>query len=65
MLVLVAVLLGVVSGSSPASDNQPSQRWWKSMFSGASSSAVVNPIGSSVVFPMYGNVYPIGYVSYE
>ncbi|KAG5528976.1 hypothetical protein RHGRI_029588 [Rhododendron griersonianum] len=60
MLVLVAVLLGVVSGSSPASDNQPSQRWWKSMFSGASSSAVVNPIGSSVVFPMYGNVYPIG-----
>ncbi|KAI8535534.1 hypothetical protein RHMOL_Rhmol10G0181600 [Rhododendron molle] len=61
MLVLVAVLLGVVSGSSPASDNQPSQRWWKSMFSGASSSAVVNPIGSSVVFPMYGNVYPIGF----
>lgn len=56
ILVLVAVLLGV----SSASDNQPSQTWWKSMFSGAPSSAV-NPIGSSVVFPMYGNVYPNGF----
>ncbi|CAL5327861.1 unnamed protein product [Camellia sinensis] len=30
--------------------------WWKSMFS----SSVVNPVGSSVVLPIYGNVYPQG-----
>ncbi|KAL6958031.1 hypothetical protein U1Q18_040383 [Sarracenia purpurea var. burkii] len=58
MLVFVAVLLGV-SASSSASDAQP-QRWWKSMFS-SSTSLAVNPVGSPIVLPLYGNVYPKGH----
>ncbi|KAA8531132.1 hypothetical protein F0562_005841 [Nyssa sinensis] len=57
-LVLVVVFLGLC-GSSSASDAQP-QKWWQSIFSGSTSSAV-NPVGSSVVFPLYGNVYPKGF----
>ncbi|CAL5368846.1 unnamed protein product [Camellia sinensis] len=66
VMVVVAMLLGV-SVSSPAStstsgsgyeNQQQSQKsWWKSMFS----SSVVNPVGSSVVLPIYGNVYPQGF----
>uniref|UniRef100_A0A5B7BSH7 Aspartic proteinase Asp1 n=1 Tax=Davidia involucrata TaxID=16924 RepID=A0A5B7BSH7_DAVIN len=58
-LVLVVVFLGLC-GSSSASDAQP-QKWWQSIFSAGASSSVVNPVGSSVVFPLYGNVYPNGF----
>ncbi|XP_057492172.1 aspartic proteinase Asp1-like [Actinidia eriantha] len=54
VLVLVAMLLGI-SHSSSASDTSR-----KSMLSGATSSTV-NPIGSSAVFPIYGDVYPKGF----
>ncbi|CAK9153431.1 unnamed protein product [Ilex paraguariensis] len=58
MLAMVLVVLGL-SLSSSASDSQQ-QKWWKWMFSGGTSSEV-NPVGSSVVFPLSGNVYPNGF----
>ncbi|CAL5422291.1 unnamed protein product [Camellia sinensis] len=71
LMVVVAMLLGVSVSSPPSTstsgsgalgsayeNQQQSQRsWWKSMFS----SSVVNPVGSSVVLPIYGNVYPQGF----
>ncbi|WOG98559.1 hypothetical protein DCAR_0417903 [Daucus carota subsp. sativus] len=50
---LVLMIVGV------SSDDQQ-QSWWKWFSSGASSS-VVSSVGSSVVLPLYGNVYPSGY----
>ncbi|XP_059656334.1 aspartic proteinase Asp1 [Cornus florida] len=58
-VLVVWLFLGLCMRSS-ASDNQK-QRWWKSIFSGSTSSTV-NPVASSsVVYPIYGNVYPIGF----
>lgn len=60
MIVVVTLLVGQFGSSSAARNLQ--QGWWKTLFSGGTtSSGVNNPSGSSVVFPLYGNVYPIGF----
>lgn len=57
------VILGLILGSSSASSDDRRQRWRKTMLSGEMmSSMMLNRIGSSIVFPLHGNVYPIGYV---
>ncbi|OAY57650.1 aspartic proteinase Asp1 isoform X1 [Manihot esculenta] len=56
------VILGLILGSSSASSDDRRQRWRKTMLSGEMmSSMMLNRIGSSIVFPLHGNVYPIGY----
>ncbi|XP_052195250.1 aspartic proteinase Asp1 [Diospyros lotus] len=62
MLALMGVFFGLSVSTSASDTHQQQQRWWKksAMFYGSSSSAV-NPLRSSVVFPIYGNVYPDGF----
>lgn len=65
MVIFVAVSVAV-SAAAGYGDNQQlqqQQKWWKWMSSGsAASSSVVKPVASSsIVLPLYGNVYPIGY----
>lgn len=57
ILVLLVTVLGFSVCSSAPDDQQ--QKWWKWFFSGASSS-VVTSVGSSVLLPIFGNVYPTG-----
>ncbi|KAK2656363.1 hypothetical protein Ddye_009415 [Dipteronia dyeriana] len=60
VLFVVFLLLGF----SSASTDDKYQRWRKSMFSPDStttSSLLINRAGSSIVFPIHGNVYPTGY----
>ena len=60
VLVVLVVLVGL-SGWSSASDHQHKRK--KAVFpEPAASSSLINIIQSSVVFPLYGNVYPLGYV---
>ncbi|XP_034691206.1 aspartic proteinase Asp1 [Vitis riparia] len=59
VLVVLVVLVGL-SGWSSASDHQHKRK--KAVFpEPAASSSLINIIQSSVVFPLYGNVYPLGY----
>lgn len=58
LMVVLVVLLGL-SGWSAASDPQHRR---KSVFPEPASSSLINIVQSSVVFPLYGNVYPMGYV---
>lgn len=58
IIVLLVIVLGF-SVCSSASDHQQ-QKWWKWFFSGATS-FVVSSVGSSVLLPIYGNVYPSGF----
>ncbi|KAA8547042.1 hypothetical protein F0562_003471 [Nyssa sinensis] len=60
LLLFVVVFLGLCVSSAP-SHAQP-QKWWQSIFSVSSG---VNPIGSSVVFPLHGDVYPSGFYYVE
>lgn len=54
------LLILCLSGWSDASD--PQQRRWKSVFPEPAPSSLINIVQSSIVFPLYGNVYPMGYV---
>ncbi|GLU03866.1 hypothetical protein SLE2022_210390 [Rubroshorea leprosula] len=57
-MVLNVVALLLLLGFCSASD----YKWRKAMISGeTSSSMMMNRVGSSVLLPLYGNVYPIGY----
>ncbi|GKV33973.1 hypothetical protein SLEP1_g42404 [Rubroshorea leprosula] len=57
-MVLNVVALLLLLGFCSASD----YKWRKAMISGeTSSSMMMNRDGSSVLLPLYGNVYPIGY----
>ncbi|GLT28154.1 hypothetical protein SLA2020_031060 [Shorea laevis] len=57
-MVLNVVALMLLLGFCCASD----YKWRKAMISGeTSSSMMMNRVGSSVLLPLYGNVYPIGY----
>ncbi|CAN4101655.1 unnamed protein product [Withania somnifera] len=61
---VIFVVVAVSAAAAAASgDIQQQQKWWKWMSSSsAASSSVVNPVvSSSIVLPLYGNVYPIGY----
>ncbi|KAJ8769216.1 hypothetical protein K2173_000991 [Erythroxylum novogranatense] len=54
-------VLFLVLGSSSSTDNKQ-QRWRKALVSGEKTSPIVlNRVGPSIVFPLHGNVYPIGY----
>ncbi|MCD9559379.1 hypothetical protein HAX54_017302 [Datura stramonium] len=63
MVIFVVVAVSAAAGGGGYGDNQQQQKWWKWMSSNsAASSSVVNPVvSSSIVLPLYGNVYPIGY----
>ncbi|KAL5820149.1 hypothetical protein ACOSQ4_023991 [Xanthoceras sorbifolium] len=60
---VLLLLLSLLLGFSLASTDDKQQRWTKSMFSPQmmSSSSLINRAGSSIVFPIDGNVYPTGY----
>ena len=63
LLVAVLVLLNLILGSAAASGDDSQQRWKKAMLSGeTASSLMINRVGSSLVFPLHGNVYPAGYL---
>ncbi|KAM7513874.1 hypothetical protein LguiA_003457 [Lonicera macranthoides] len=71
-LMVIMVLILMVCSSASCNDNDQQQqqqsKWWKKkrVFSGSTSSSLVNPVGSSsVIFPLYGNVYPIGFYYVE
>jgi hypothetical protein len=57
MKILIA-FLGIALGGGASSD-QRQQGFWKLRSTGASSSKG-KPISSSIVLPLYGNVYPEG-----
>ncbi|XP_022884428.1 aspartic proteinase Asp1-like isoform X1 [Olea europaea var. sylvestris] len=57
ILIMIFILLAV----SGASSVDQLHKWRKSMSSGASSSSGVSRVGSSVIFQLYGNVYPNGF----
>ncbi|XP_048232750.1 aspartic proteinase Asp1 isoform X2 [Ricinus communis] len=60
-VVTMLVLIGLISGSSAASSDDRQQRWRKAVLSGEiTSSMMINRAGSSLVFPLHGNVYPAG-----
>lgn len=59
LVMVFSLVLGLASAST--GDQQP--RWRKSLFShGTTSSLLVNRVGSSILFPVHGNVHPYGYV---
>ncbi|KDP24798.1 hypothetical protein JCGZ_25323 [Jatropha curcas] len=51
------LLLAMVLVSSAASSDGAQQKWRKAMLS----SMMLSKVGSSLVFPLHGNVYPAGY----
>ncbi|WCJ37758.1 Eukaryotic aspartyl protease family protein [Euphorbia peplus] len=53
-------LCNILGSSSSSSDRQ---QWWRKALisSETSPSFMLNTVGSSLVFPLHGNVYPIGY----
>ncbi|KAJ4715201.1 Aspartic proteinase Asp1 [Melia azedarach] len=58
LVMVFSLVLGLASAST--GDQQP--RWRKSLFShGTTSSLLVNRVGSSILFPVHGNVHPYGY----
>ncbi|KAJ4838183.1 hypothetical protein Tsubulata_032524 [Turnera subulata] len=62
--VVVILILALVLGSSAASDYYKQQWWRKAMMPPAPpnlSSTMLHRVGSSVVFPLHGNVYPSGF----
>ena len=72
--VVVLVLVLRVSSSSSSSSSSASYFGQKNRRSSilpvsvpvqaTTSSLMLNRVGSSIVFPLHGNVYPIGYVLY-
>ena len=60
MVMGVLVMLLGLSGWSAASDSQ--HRRSKSVFPEPAPSSLINIVRSSLVFPLHGNVYPMGYV---
>ncbi|KAK3026270.1 hypothetical protein RJ639_040482 [Escallonia herrerae] len=63
MMVSLVVVLGLTASSSASNDVQQ-QKWWKWMFSGTASSSI-SSVGSSVVLPVHGDVYPNGFYYVE
>ncbi|CAI9091076.1 OLC1v1025997C1 [Oldenlandia corymbosa var. corymbosa] len=55
MIILFRIALSV----GAAGDRQ--QKWWHSESTSGTTSSEINRAASSVVFPLYGNVYPEGY----
>lgn len=59
ILIFVVVVVSAAGGGGENHHHQQ-QKWWKWMSS--TSAAMVNPVvSSSIVLPLYGNVYPLGY----
>ncbi|XVF61090.1 hypothetical protein PTKIN_Ptkin08bG0101400 [Pterospermum kingtungense] len=53
-LLMLLLFLSVCSASD--------QEWWKAVISARNgSSMLINGVGSSILFPIHGNVYPTGY----
>ncbi|KAK2978062.1 hypothetical protein RJ640_015700 [Escallonia rubra] len=59
MMVSLLVVLSLTASSSSPSDDVQQQKWWKWMFSGTASSSI-SSVGSSIVLPVHGDVYPNG-----
>lgn len=60
---LIFMIVFVVLAASCAGCNDQQLKWRKWGPSGSSPSAI-NKFGSSIIFPLYGNVYPDGYASF-
>ncbi|XP_011022860.1 PREDICTED: aspartic proteinase Asp1-like [Populus euphratica] len=60
---VVGVLVLVLILGSSATNDDRQQRWRKAMMSGETtgSSMLINRVPSSIVLPLHGNVYPIGF----
>ncbi|CAI9753041.1 unnamed protein product [Fraxinus pennsylvanica] len=54
-------MAGEARNTQCASSIDQQHKWRKSMSTGASSSSGVRRIGSSIIFSLYGNVYPNGF----
>ncbi|KAI5672001.1 hypothetical protein M9H77_12365 [Catharanthus roseus] len=58
-VIILIVFLGIALAGGASSDRQQ-QGWWKLRSAGVGSSKA-KPFASSIVLPLYGNVYPDGY----
>ena len=66
VIMMMMVLLGIAFSVEGSRDQL--QKWckWKSRVSTEASSSEANPVSSyfSILFKLYGNVYPVGYVNF-